>query len=113
VNAPHCPVHLGVEMQLEKSRLPLWLALGGGAHGNMTRERKRKIWRCRIKDCPRVMVHEPETDELAPRLCPRCGKASDATFEMRCHGSHKCRACLADLRGESAARRKLRLGRAA
>jgi hypothetical protein len=91
--APHCPLHVGVVMQPVETKRPNWVPVWKeeAAKG------PRKIWKCPVLGCPRVMVRELTDEELAAKkkqiLCPKCGKPTDASATMRINGNNRCREC--------------------
>jgi hypothetical protein len=91
--APRCPVHVGVAMQPIEMERPNWILLSEEEAAQGT----RKVWKCAVTGCPRVMVRELTEEELTAKpkqvLCPKCGKPSDASVTARLHSNFKCRAC--------------------
>jgi hypothetical protein len=97
VIAPHCPVHVGTEMQLIELRMPFFVAVGESGSSKAARKKRRKSWRCALwPSCSRVAIHGPSEEEREKKMCPKCGKPSDAPLSRLAVCSYICRACMHD-----------------
>lgn len=96
MNAPKCPVHVCVGMELKEGRQPIWISLGDGLTGIALRKAKRKFWKCPAPGCPRVELYSPsdkEEREARVRECTRCGIPHEVTGMRRAISRYVCAEC--------------------
>lgn len=63
----NCPIHVSEAMRLVPSSEPLFhnnsITRAHRGKNRVKEADKRKIWRCRVENCPRVEKHEDPTQD--------------------------------------------------